>query len=254
LKEGDAILSINGVVDKTLWSQTIRSVPKGGTVVLKIKRDGEILEFNITKGEFRVPPVENVRVIEVDGKKIGYIALTNFTNPAVEEFRNTLEFLNSQGVDALILDLRNNGGGLISVAKAIADMFIRGQGVMFYLESKERGIDIYEFKNGEPLFKKPVVVFVNRWTASAAELLTVLLREYYGAVVAGELTVGKYVGSNMYRLNECGEVLRLVTFEMKLPSGKNITDEKGILPDCVIKARGEEGLSMAIDCLLEKVY
>ncbi len=254
LKEGDVILSINGVKDKNLWSQTIRSVPVGGIINIKVKRQENLKEFHIVKGEFSVPPVEEVRIILLDHKKIGYIALTNFTNPAVEEFRKALEFLNSQDVDALLLDLRDNGGGLISVAKSIADMFIRGKGVMFYLEGRNRAPDVYEFKDGEPLFKKPVLVLVNRWTASAAELLTVLLRVYDKAVIAGELTVGKYVGSNMYKLDDCGRVLRLVTFAMKLPNGDNITSDEGILPDCVIKAKNDEGLSMALDCLLKRIF
>ncbi len=254
LKEGDIIISVNGVEDKGLWSQTIRSVPVGNIINMVVKRGENTINFRIIKGEFTVPPIEDVRVILLDHKRIGYIAMTNFTNPAIEEFKKTLEFLNSQKVDALLLDLRNNGGGLISVAKAIADMLIRGEGVMFYLESRSGGPSIYEFKSGEPLFKKPILVFVNRWTASAAELLTTLLRTYAKAVVAGELTVGKYVGSNMYQLDSCGNVLRLVTFEMKLPNGRSITDDTGILPDCVIKAKGEEGLGMALDCLMQKVF
>jgi carboxyl-terminal processing protease len=254
LKEGDLILSVNGAKEKNLWSQTIRSVPVGSIINITVKRQGSLKEFHIVKGEFSVPPVEEVRIILLDHKKIGYIALTNFTNPAVEEFRKALEFLNAQGVDALLLDLRDNGGGLISAAKSIADMFIRGKGVMFYLEGRNRAPDVYPFKEGEPLFKKPVLVFVNRWTASAAELLTVLLKVYDRAVIAGELTVGKYVGSNMYKLDDCGKVLRLVTFSMKLPNGENITDDVGIMPDCVIKAKNDEGLSMALDCLLTNIF
>lgn len=254
LKEGDIIISVNGVREKNLWSQTIRNVQIGSTLNVSVKRGDTVLDFRIIKGEFTVPPVEDVRVILLDHKRIGYIALTNFTNPAVEEFRKALEFLNSQNIDALLLDLRDNGGGLISVTKAIADMLIRGEGVMFYLESRNGGPDIYEFKSGEPIINKPLLVFVNRWTASAAELLTVLLKVYDKAIVAGALTVGKYVGSNMYQLDSCGDVLRLVTFEMKLPDGRNITDDKGILPDCVIKAKGDEGLSMALDCIMDKVF
>lgn len=253
LKEGDRILSVNGVKEKDLWSKTIRSVAVGSEISIALKRDEEIMTFYITKGEFFAPPVEDVRVIQVDGKRMGYIALTNFTKPALQEFRKSLDYIKAQKVDALVLDLRNNGGGLVSIAKGIADMLVGGNGAMFYLDSVSGKMDVYNFKNREAYFKKPILVFVNRFTASAAELLTVLLRTYAKATVAGELTVGKYVGNNLYPLDSCGDVLRLVTFEMKLPDGRTITDDKGVLPDCVIKAKGENGLSMALDCLREKV-
>ncbi|MFN3947498.1 MAG: S41 family peptidase [Aquificaceae bacterium] len=253
LREGDRILSVDGIEGKDLWSKTIRSVAVGSKISIVLKRDEEIMAFYITKGEFFVPPVEDVRVIQMDGKRIGYIALTNFTKPAIQEFSKGLNYINAQKVDALVLDLRNNSGGLVSITKGIADMLVGGNGIMFYLDSINGKMDVYSFKREEIYFKKPILVFVNRFTASAAELFTVLLKTYAKATVAGELTVGKYVGTNLYPLDSCGDVLRLVTFEMKLPNGNTITDDKGILPDCVIKAKGDDGLSMALGCLKEKI-
>jgi len=152
--------------------------------------------------------------------------------------------LKEGGIDGLIIDLSNNSGGLIGVAKAIADMLLGGEGVMFYLEKSSRGLSVYEFKSEKP-FKKPIFVIVNKNTASAAELLASLLKRYAKAIIAGEKTVGKYVGSNMYPLNDCGLVLRLITFAMKFPDGTLVVGEKGMEPDC--PAEGGN-LQKALEC------
>jgi len=244
LKPKDIIYSINGETDRSKWSMAIRSTPADNPVKLVVIKDGIFVEMEIFKDYFVVSPVEEKRIIHLGNKKLGYIHLVNFTNPAVKGFAEALQYFKEEKVDALIINLSNNSGGLISVAKAIADMLISGEGVMFYLEGSGNGISVYEFKK-EKMLDKPIFVIVNKNTASAAELLASLLKRYAGAIVAGEPTVGKYVGSNMYFLNNCGLVLRLITFAMKLPDGSFVVGEKGLEPDC----RVEKGnLEKALDC------
>ncbi len=246
VREGDLILSINAVSDKNQWRRAIREVERGGVINLEIIREGLFMEIKVVKGEFFVPVIEEVRLIEYGDKKVGYVKLVNFTQPAVEQFREVMEKFTVKSIDVLVLDLRDNGGGLISVAKSIVDMLIGGEGVMFYLEGRGKNLGVYQFTNRQG-FNKPVVVLVNRHTASAAELVASLLKKYAGAVIVGENTVGKYVGSNMYTLDACGNVLRLITFEMKLPSGEPVTTDKGIKPDC----RLENGnpIDRSLECL-----
>ncbi len=246
VKEGDLIVSINGVSDKNQWRRVIREVGKGEGIRLEIIRGGLFKEIQVVKGEFSVPVIDEVRLIRHGGKTVGYIKLNNFTQPAVDQFREAMENLKANNIDILILDLRDNGGGLISVAKSIADMLMGGEGVMFYLEGRGRNLGVYQFTN-KGAFDKPIVVLVNKHTASAAELLASLLRRYRGAVIVGENTVGKYVGSNMYLLDSCGNVLRLITFEMKLPNGEPVTPERGISPDC--KLEGENPIDSSLECL-----
>lgn len=246
VKEGDLILAINGVNDKNQWRRVIREVEKEGIINLEIIREGLFMEIKVLKGEFSVPVIEEVRLIDHGDKKIGYIKLVNFTQPAVEQFREAMEKFNTNNIDVLILDLRDNGGGLISVAKSIADMLIGGEGVMFYLEGRGRNLGVYQFTNRQG-FNKPIVVLVNKHTASASELVASLLKRYAGAVIVGENTVGKYVGSNMYILDSCGNVLRLITFEMKLPNGELVTTDKGINPDC--KLDGGNPIDRSLECL-----
>lgn len=246
VKEGDLIVSINGVTDRNQWRRTIREVEKGGIISLEVIRDGKFIEIKVVKGEFVIPAVEDAQVIDYEGRKIGYVKLANFTQPAVEQFRKVVENFTAQNVDLLILDLRDNGGGLISVAKSIVDMLVGGEGIMFYLEGRRGNFGVYQFANREG-FNKPVVVLVNKNTASAAELVAVLLKRYKGAPIVGENTVGKYVGSNLYPLDSCGNVLRLITFEMKLPDGTPITDDKGISPDCGLD--GRDPIERSLECL-----
>ncbi len=244
IKEGDLIVAINGISDKKLWRKAIKD--SGDYVEIDLIRNGFFITLWVKKGEFTVPVIEDLKVVFHDEKKVGYIKLSNFTQPAKEAFKEAMDFLKSENIDILILDLRDNGGGLISVAKSIADMLIGGEGVMFYLEGRDRNFGVYQFKNKKG-FEKPIVVLVNRQTASAAELLTTLLKRYANALVIGENTVGKYVGSNMYPIDSCGNMLKLVTFEMKLPSGERIAKDGGIEPDCKL----EEGdfIGMSIECL-----
>ena len=244
IKPKDIIYSINGETDRNKWSATIRNAPPDTPVKLLIIQDGFFKEIDLFKDFFSISPVEERRVIQVGNKKIGYAHLVNFTRPAIEEFAKAMQYFQEENIDALILNLSNNSGGLISVAKAIADMLLGGEGVMFYLEGPGNGISVYEFKTKDR-FNKPILVIVNKNTASAAELLASLLKKYSKAIIAGEPTVGKYVGSGMYILNNCGLVLRLITFAMKLPDGNFVVSEKGIEPDC--KAEGGN-LEKALEC------
>lgn len=247
IKEGDLLISIQDITDKNLWRKVIREAEKGERIVVELIREGLFMKLEVKKGEFVIPAVEDMKVIRHDDIKIGYVKLANFTQPAVEGFREAMNLFNAEGVDMLLIDLRDNGGGLISVAKSIADMLIGGEGVMFYLEGRGTNMGVYQFKNREG-FKKPIVVLVSRQTASAAELLAVLLRRYAKAVIVGENTAGKYVGSNVFTFDICSNsVLRLVTFEMKLPTGEPIATDKGISPDC--KLENKDIIQSSFECL-----
>jgi carboxyl-terminal processing protease len=244
LRKGDIIYSINGETDKNKWSFTIKNTPTNAPVKLEIIRNGFFESLEVQKGYFTINPVEERRIINLGDRKIGYVHLVNFTNPTIREFKQAMEEFEREGIDGLIIDLSNNSGGLIGVAKAIADMLLGGEGVMFYLETSSGGLSVYEFKSEKP-FKKPIFVIVNKNTASAAELLASLLKRYAKAIIAGEKTVGKYVGSNMYPLNDCGLVLRLITFAMKFPDGTLAVGEKGMEPDCPAESGN---LQKALEC------
>jgi Periplasmic protease len=244
LRKGDIIYSINEETDKNKWNFTIRSAPANTPVKLEIIRNGFFESLEVQKGYFTINPVEEKRIINLGDRKIGYVHLVNFTNPTIREFKQAMEEFEREGIDGLIIDLSNNSGGLIGVAKAIADMLLGGKGVMFYLETSSRGLSVYEFRSEKP-FKKPIFVIVNKNTASAAELLASLLKRYAKAIIAGERTVGKYVGSNMYPLNDCGLVLRLITFAMKFPDGTLAVGEKGMEPDCPAESGN---LQKALEC------
>ena len=126
-------------------------VKKGEIIKVAVVREGLFKEFYVVKGEFDVPVVEDVKVLRYGELRVGYVKINNFTQPALGAFEKALEELQQEGFDVLLLDLRDNGGGLISVAKGIVDMLVGGEGVMFYLEGRGKNFGVYQFKNKEGL-------------------------------------------------------------------------------------------------------
>ncbi|MEN3033920.1 MAG: S41 family peptidase [Aquificaceae bacterium] len=248
LRPGDIIISVNAITDKNLWRSTIRETQ--GPVKVEFIRDGLVYQLDIPKAEFTIPIVEETSVHRFGDKVVGYIKLNNFTAPAVESFRNALIQISQVNPSILILDLRDNGGGLISVASSIAQMMIKGEGTMFYLEGRDKNYGVYEFQGRQPIYTGQIAVLVNKQTASAAELLTSLLKYFAGAKVIGENTLGKHVGSNMYQLDNCGNIIRLITFQMKLPDGKPVATDRGIDPDCKFN-QGKSPVEDGLECLLK---
>lgn len=248
LKQGDIIISINGITDKNSWRSSIRDTK--GPVRVEFIRDGVIYQLDIPKAEFTIPIVEETSVFRIGERVVGYIKLNNFTAPAIESFRSALTQIVQVNPSILVLDLRDNGGGLISVASEIAQMMVKGEGTMFYLEGRDKNFGVYEFRGRQPIYTGQIAILVNRQTASAAELLTSILKYFAGAKVIGENTIGKHVGSNMYLLDNCGNIIRLITFQMKLPDGKPVATDNGIDPDCRF-TQGKSPIEDGVECLLK---
>ena len=235
LKKGDKILSILGVRDAKQWASAIGKAKEGDSIDILLLRDDKIYTFLVQKGEFHIPPIDAVEVFTLNGKRYGYVSINNFTNPTAEAFKKALKYFAEHSVDEVIIDLRYNGGGLISVVKDMIDTLITGEGIAFYLEEGSGKVRFYNFLGEGDPYDVNITILIGKATASASELFSSVLRYYKGARIIGELSTGKYVGSTIYKLNECGDVMRLVTFEMKLPDGYPITSQMGIVPDCYIK-------------------
>ncbi|MCX8060461.1 MAG: PDZ domain-containing protein, partial [Aquificaceae bacterium] len=110
IREGDLIVSIQDITDKNLWRKAIREVERGQPIRVELIRDGLFLSLQVEKGDFVVSPIEEVRIIRQGDKELGYIKLTNFTQPALQGFREAMENFKTRGVDVLLIDLRDNGG------------------------------------------------------------------------------------------------------------------------------------------------
>lgn len=170
--------------------------------------------------------------------KVGYIRLTHFSRNSAIEVEEALETLKKEGMKALVLDLRFNPGGLLSAATAIADLFIE-DGVIVSTKGRNTDEQVATATKDGTFTGFPMVVLVNRYSASASEIVSACLQDHKRAIVVGERTWGKGSVQNVIELEGGASALKLTTASYHRPSGKNIhrfpnskeTDEWGVMPD-----------------------
>lgn len=182
-----------------------------------------------------------------DENKIGYVRLTQFGRKSAEELAEAIETLQKQGMKGLILDLRFNPGGLLSQAVKISDLFI-DSGTIVSTEGKNTEKRTFSATKAGTLPDFPMAVLINRFSASASEILSACLQDHKRAVVVGERSWGKGSVQNVIELESGASALKLTTAGYLRPSGKNIhrfpdskvTDEWGVHPDDEIKFTRKE--------------
>lgn len=183
--------------------------------------------------------LESVRDVHVLPDHVGYIQLTEFSDHTGEEFGKALDRLLKEGIDSLIIDLRNNPGGLLDTAVEVAEPFFRKNELIVYTQGRKAS-DREEYRataDGEPL-QLPVAILINAGSASAAEIVTGALKDTGRAVVVGERSFGKGSVQSIFKLKN-GEGLRLTTARYFTPSGVSI-HEKGISPQVEVVMTPEE--------------
>jgi len=239
LKPGDIILEIDGKpVEKMTLMQAVKLMRgKPGTkVVLTIWRKGEEKPFKITITR-AVIHVKSVKIKELKND-IGYIRLTQFQENSAEEFEKALEkFTEKKGI---IIDLRNNPGGLLTAAVSIADMLLpKGEMIVYTKGRTPRSNEKY-YSESDPIISKkvPIVILVNKGSASASEILTGALRDNNRALVVGDRTFGKASVQTLIPLPD-GSGIKLTTAHYYTPSGKLIM-YKGIMPDIIVHVSDKE--------------
>lgn len=233
IRRGDQIVSIDGravaaggdpeddVVDR------LRGKPHT-TVTVGLVRPpgGQRLSLTLEREVIKVDSVTNVRVIDHD---VGYILITDFSEHTGEQFANALDELLKKNIDSLVIDLRNNPGGLLDAAVEVAEPFFRKGELIVYTQGRKPS-DREDFRSeseGDPL-DIPIAVLINEDTASAAEIVTGALKDTGRAVVVGERSFGKGSVQSIFKLRN-GEGLRLTTAKYYTPSGVSIND-LGIAP------------------------
>lgn len=229
IAKGDLILKIDDVDVKQLKLSDISKLigSSGGKMVkVQLRRNGQVLEKNIVVKNFNI---KNMLYLVTDDN-IGYIRVENFMgNFAVNEFRTMLSKTNS--TKGIIIDLRNNYGGILTNAVNIADLMIKNE-VIVSLESRGGYIFKIYAKPYVSFSRKPVVILTNNSTASSAEILAGALRDDIGAIIVGEQTYGKNTLQKIIPLqNMTGLVL--TNGKYLLPKGEDI-HETGIIPDIFI--------------------
>ncbi|MEJ2007510.1 MAG: S41 family peptidase [Acidobacteriota bacterium] len=229
LRPGDVIAGVNGKtaigVSSSLNEQTDKVAkmlkgPKGTIVHITVRREGAIkpLQFTVTRGEITQPSVDDVFMVR---PHIGYIKVHQFNETTNTELAQALKKLEGEHVDGLILDLRGNPGGLLQEAVEVADHFLKkGQLIVYHLgrSSPERR---YYAKHGDRGNRYPIVVLINRMTASAAEIVTGALQDHDRALVMGQTSFGKGLVQTVYPLSD-QTGLALTTARYYTPSGRLI--------------------------------
>ena len=184
---------------------------------------------------------------------IGYVRVSQFQENTAKDVNSAIQKLRDQLMRGLILDLRNNPGGLLTASIAVADLFLEPNKLIVYLKTREGRKDDYVSKSKDILAGAPMIVLVNRGTASGAEIVTVALQDWSRATVTGTPTFGRGTVQTILPLGD-GSGLRLTTARYYSPKGRAIEQEK-IQPEIVIeeKEEGDAPLALAIEKLTEKL-
>ena len=228
IKVGDEIISVNGnEINMDNFRDIGKYINNKKENEIKVKRDGKEITYNIKTDKIEIPSTSKDIITSSDKKKkIGYITLNAFSSRSYEEFKKDLGEMEDKDIDSLIIDLRNNNGGYLSVAEDISSLFIEKDKLIYSLESKGKKTD-YKDETKEKR-DYDIVVLVNQDTASAAEILTAALHDSYGAKVVGKNTFGKGKVQTIKYLN--GTMVKYTTAKWYRPNGECV-DEVGIKPD-----------------------
>ncbi len=237
IKAGDLILKVNGETyeDMDLLANAIRG-KEGTTVKLTYASEGKEKTVEITRQKI----VQKSVSYEMIDAETAYIAITSFVENTTDDFKKALNTVEKKGAKKLLLDLRDNGGGLLTSCVEIADEFL-DEGVVVYVEDREGKRTDYDAKDGKTDIK--TVVLVNENSASAAEILAAALKDN-GVKLVGQTTFGKGVIQSTAQLKD-GSALKLTIMQYFSPDG-NVIHEKGVAPNFKVKNKGE------IDNQLEK--
>lgn len=225
LKYGDKIIEVNGtsMLGKS-FSEVRKSLrgPKGTTAKIVVERadTGRRETVNITRGAVSQPSISEVYMIRPG---IGYMAMRGgFNRTTFREFREGMTMLRSQGMKQLVIDLRDNGGGLVQQAANVANAFLLSGQTIFSQKGRIEGVsETFRGNNTDP-DRSPIVMLVNRGTASASEILAGALQDHDRALIVGENTFGKGLVQNPFQDIGYESMLLLTIAKYETPAGRLI--------------------------------
>lgn len=228
MKSGDIITKIDGVEykgeDLSKASNALKQ-EEGTKVKVEILRDNQTIELEIERKTIKINHVES----EVINNSIGYIQISTFDDGCYDEFKQKIDELKTKNIKSLIIDLRNNGGGIVEEAVNIADLFTTKNSTLLITTGKNTEEEITKAKKDKEI-DMPIVILVNENTASASEILTAAIKENCDKVtIVGKTTFGKGVIQTIYTLTD-GSGLKLTTNEYYTPK-RNKINKIGIKPD-----------------------
>lgn len=260
---GDIIYKIEGKKIAGLELSKVVAKIKGeeGTFVkVTVLRNGKEIEFNLERRELEIDTV-TYRIEEKDGKKIGYIAVSEFDEVTASQFKSAIDGLEKEGIQGLVIDLRDNPGGLLDVTCEMLDRMIK-KGVLVYTVDKNgRRVDEEAVDNLS--FDKPVAILVNGNSASASEVFSGAMKDYNAAVLVGTRTFGKGIVQSIVPFGD-GTAMKVTVSKYYTPNGVNIHGT-GIEPDVEeelnskalkdgkLERKEDNQLEKALDVVIDKL-
>jgi len=249
---GDQILRINGISTERMDLQDAINVlrgPAGAKLTLTLLRPStkEIKEYTLQRAEIKIQSVKGARLLDPEltgAYKIGYIRLVQFNEPTADELSKALDELQKQGMQALVLDLRNNPGGLLNSAVDVCAQFLppntKVVSTQGRVASQQHDYSTSGAKKERPSF--PMVVLINEGSASGAEIVAGALKDLHRAVLVGETTFGKGSVQNVMQLPD-GSAVRFTTAKYYTPS-KQVIQGNGVAPNIRVAMTAEQERSL----------
>ncbi len=253
IQAGDQILKINGASTEKLGLQdaidVLRGEP-GQKITLTILRPStqEIKDYALERKEIKVASVKGGRLLdpELTGPfKVGYVRIVQFNEPTAEEFGKVLDSLQKQGMQALVLDLRNNPGGLLNSAVDVLGQFLPPNTKVVSTQGRTTS-QKHDYSTPAGLKERPrfpLVVLVNEGSASGSEIVAGALKDLHRAIVVGETTFGKGSVQNVMQLPD-GSALRFTTAKYYTPS-KTVIQGNGVVPNILVPLTPEQERAVA---------
>lgn len=249
IKSGDKIIKVEGKtvtskdLDKAVGMMKGEANKKGTTVELTIKREDKEMTMDVKREEIVADTVDGKMVDD----EVGYMQITTFSENTYDEFKETLSKLKEKNLKGLVIDLRDNGGGLLNICKDIADELI-GEGTIVYTKDN-KGNTEYLKSNKEKL-GIPIAVLTNEGSASASEILTAAIIDNKEGISVGTTTFGKGLVQSVRGLKD-GTGYKLTTAQYFTPNGDYING-KGIKPTIEEKDEKKQ-LQTAVDWIKEQI-
>ena len=245
---GDQILRINGISTEKMDLQDAINIlrgPAGAKVTLTLLRPAtkEIRDYALQRAEIKIQSVKGARLLdpELTGPfRIGYVRLIQFNEPTAEELSRALDDLQKQGMQALILDLRNNPGGLLNSAVDVCAQFLppntKVVSTQGRVASQQHEYSTSGIRKERPNF--PMVLLINEGSASGAEIVAGALKDLHRAVLVGETTFGKGSVQNVMQLPD-GSAVRFTTAKYYTPS-RQVIHGNGVTPNIAVTMTAEQ--------------
>ena len=232
LLPGDRIVKIDGELTRGITLieavKKLRGKPKT-TVTLTVFRDGEneLKELPLERAVITIQSIREAAILE---DKIGYVRVSDFREKTTEDLESSLKKLKSQGMEGMILDLRNNPGGLLDVAVSVSELFLQRNQLIVSTKGRLRNQNQEMRSRVTGLVSDvPMVVLINEGSASASEIVAGAIQDYHRGIVMGTKSHGKASVQTIFPLKD-GSALRLTTSKYFTPSGRSIHGQ-GIPPD-----------------------